>query len=181
MSESPVKIERRGPVGLLTIDRADRRNALSRETLFALGRLGRELVADASVRAFQRAAMQWAYIVRNRRRWAGRDALVRDQADDAQKLLQRHFQVGRADLGAVAQARVAQVAIPFRTETEGWENRLFPWEFVLSAATRPSPQAQPLTMMRQLVPHGSTAGVARPPRTVLYVEAGPDGVAGVPF
>jgi methylglutaconyl-CoA hydratase len=51
MSASPVKIERRGPVGLLTIDRADRRNALSRETLFALGRLGRELVADASVRA----------------------------------------------------------------------------------------------------------------------------------
>ncbi len=53
MSEqpSPVKLERRGGVGLLLIDRADRRNALSRETLFALGRLGRELVDDVSVRA----------------------------------------------------------------------------------------------------------------------------------
>src|SRR3954470_2809800 len=49
--QDPVKIERRGPVGILTIDRADRRNALSRDTLFALGRLGRELVADATVRA----------------------------------------------------------------------------------------------------------------------------------
>lgn len=53
MSEdkSPVKIERRGPVGVMTIDRADRRNALSRDTLLALGRLGRELVADPDVRA----------------------------------------------------------------------------------------------------------------------------------
>lgn len=49
--QSPVKIERRGAVGVLLIDRADRRNALSRETLYGLGRLGRELIADPSVRA----------------------------------------------------------------------------------------------------------------------------------
>jgi methylglutaconyl-CoA hydratase len=49
-SQDPVKIERRGPVGILTIDRADRRNALSRDTLYAFGRLGRELIADATVR-----------------------------------------------------------------------------------------------------------------------------------
>jgi methylglutaconyl-CoA hydratase len=48
---SPVRLDRRGAVGVLTIDRADRRNALSRETLYALGRLGRELVADAAVHA----------------------------------------------------------------------------------------------------------------------------------
>src|SRR3954471_24414267 len=47
---SPVRLDRRGAVGVLTIDRADRRNALSRETLYALGRLGRELVADPAVR-----------------------------------------------------------------------------------------------------------------------------------
>lgn len=47
----PVKLERRGPVGVLTIDRADRRNALSRDTLYALGRLGRELTEDPTVRA----------------------------------------------------------------------------------------------------------------------------------
>jgi methylglutaconyl-CoA hydratase len=47
----PVKLERRGAVGVLTLDRADRRNALSRDTLYALGRLGRELVADPAVRA----------------------------------------------------------------------------------------------------------------------------------
>lgn len=50
MSE-PVLYERRGAVAVLTLDRADRRNALSRDTLFALGRLGREAVADPDVRA----------------------------------------------------------------------------------------------------------------------------------
>jgi enoyl-CoA hydratase/carnithine racemase len=52
MSDSdPVRLDRRGAVAVLTLDREARRNALSRDTLYALGRLGRELIADASVRA----------------------------------------------------------------------------------------------------------------------------------
>lgn len=52
MSEAPpVRVERRGSVGVLVLDRAPVRNALSRATLFELGRLGRELVEDPSVRA----------------------------------------------------------------------------------------------------------------------------------
>src|SRR5262249_24943505 len=50
-ASSPVCLERRGAVAVLTINRADRRNALSRDTLYALGRLGRELIADEAVRA----------------------------------------------------------------------------------------------------------------------------------
>lgn len=50
-STSPVKLERRGRVGVLVLDRPDRRNALSRDALYALGRLGRELVADPEIRA----------------------------------------------------------------------------------------------------------------------------------
>lgn len=49
--DNPVLIERRGPIGILTIDRPERLNALSRPTLYALGRLGAELVADAAIRA----------------------------------------------------------------------------------------------------------------------------------
>jgi methylglutaconyl-CoA hydratase len=49
--QAPVKLELRGPVAVLTLDREDRRNALSRETLFAFGRLGREAIADPGVRA----------------------------------------------------------------------------------------------------------------------------------
>lgn len=51
MTDSPVRLELRGAVGVLFLDRPDRRNALSRDTLYALGRLGRELVADPQVRA----------------------------------------------------------------------------------------------------------------------------------
>ncbi|WP_433930783.1 enoyl-CoA hydratase-related protein [Sorangium sp. So ce119] len=52
MSEAPpVKLDRRGAVAVLTIDRADRRNALSRDALLAFGRLGRELADDPEVRA----------------------------------------------------------------------------------------------------------------------------------
>jgi methylglutaconyl-CoA hydratase len=51
MEEVPVLLERRGPVGILTIDRDSRLNALSRATLYALGRLGKELVDDPTVRA----------------------------------------------------------------------------------------------------------------------------------
>ena len=49
--ENPVRCERRGRVGILTIDRPARHNALSRATLYALGRHGRELIADDDVRA----------------------------------------------------------------------------------------------------------------------------------
>jgi enoyl-CoA hydratase/carnithine racemase len=50
-ASSPVRLERRGAVGILTLDRPDRRNSLSRDTLLAIGRLGRELSADEGVRA----------------------------------------------------------------------------------------------------------------------------------
>lgn len=51
MDDSPVKLERRGAVAVLRIDRETRRNALSRDTLLAFGKLGRECVADPEVRA----------------------------------------------------------------------------------------------------------------------------------
>src|ERR1700760_4061754 len=50
-SETPVLLERRGNVGVLTLNRENVRNALSRETLRALGRLGKQLVDDPEVRA----------------------------------------------------------------------------------------------------------------------------------
>ena len=49
--DAPVSLTRHGRVAVLTLDREARMNALSRATLLALGRLGRELADDASVRA----------------------------------------------------------------------------------------------------------------------------------
>jgi enoyl-CoA hydratase/carnithine racemase len=47
---SPVALSRHGSIAILTINRPDRLNALSLPTLLALGRLGRECVADPAVR-----------------------------------------------------------------------------------------------------------------------------------
>jgi enoyl-CoA hydratase/carnithine racemase len=47
----PVSVEQRGAVAIWTIDRPDRANALSRSTLLALGKLARESITNASIRA----------------------------------------------------------------------------------------------------------------------------------
>jgi enoyl-CoA hydratase/carnithine racemase len=45
-----VRLERRGAAAIVTIDRPDQRNALSRQAVLDLGRIGRELAADDTVR-----------------------------------------------------------------------------------------------------------------------------------
>jgi enoyl-CoA hydratase/carnithine racemase len=47
----PVRVEQRGAVAVWTIERESRRNALSRATLLALGKLAREAAANPSIRA----------------------------------------------------------------------------------------------------------------------------------
>jgi len=47
----PIRVEQRGAVAIWTIDRQDRSNSLSRDTLLAFGRLTREAEANASIRA----------------------------------------------------------------------------------------------------------------------------------
>lgn len=50
-SETGVKVERRGALAIWTIDRPDRRNALSRAVVREIGRLSRAAASDASLRA----------------------------------------------------------------------------------------------------------------------------------
>ena len=47
----PVRVERRLGLAIVILDRPERMNALSRAAVEALGRIGRELSTDASVRA----------------------------------------------------------------------------------------------------------------------------------
>lgn len=49
--DHPVKLERRGGVAIVTIDRPERMNALSRGALLAFEELGRTIFADSSLRA----------------------------------------------------------------------------------------------------------------------------------
>jgi methylglutaconyl-CoA hydratase len=45
-----VRLERRGTAAIVTLDRPDQRNALSRDTVLDLGRIGRELANDDGLR-----------------------------------------------------------------------------------------------------------------------------------
>ena len=47
----PIRVEQRGTVAVWTLDRPERMNALSREVLFAFGRLAREAATNASIKA----------------------------------------------------------------------------------------------------------------------------------
>ena len=51
MSQAPVSLSQRGGAAIITIDRPDRMNALSRDTLLLLGAHARAAIADANVRA----------------------------------------------------------------------------------------------------------------------------------
>ena len=47
----PVTLDKKGGAAILTLDREERMNALSRATLLAFGRIGRELALDPALRA----------------------------------------------------------------------------------------------------------------------------------
>jgi len=51
MSTPPVSLSRRGTAAILTIERPDRLNSLSRDTLLTLGQLARQAIAEREVRA----------------------------------------------------------------------------------------------------------------------------------
>jgi methylglutaconyl-CoA hydratase len=51
VADDPVRVEQRGAVAVWTLDRPDRMNALSRDTLLALGKLARAVATDGAVRA----------------------------------------------------------------------------------------------------------------------------------
>jgi hypothetical protein len=97
--------------------------------------------ADA-IRTLQRAAMQWTYVLRNRERWAALPVTVKNQAERARALLES-LGLSDADLQRVAADRIAQVAIPFTSEADGWEARIF-----RGSSSSPAPRGKRATASR---------------------------------
>ena len=81
-------------------------------------------------------------------------------------------------LADLAGGEVVQVSVPYRTEDEGWETRIFPWEYVIAGATRElraKRGVQSVLIVRHLE-------VQRPlrqrsaPRRLSVVESAPGGL-----
>lgn len=94
---------------------------------------------------FQTAAMQWSYVARNRERWR---ADGQDPAQGEDGPLQGYLSPDELD--RIARAEIVEVSLPWSAvESEGWEYRIFPWEYALSAITR-SRRTRSLTIIRHL-------------------------------
>lgn len=120
-----------------------------------------------------RDAMVQGYKVRNRQRWATDGDLDASMDSPLSKVLTPN------DLSRIAKAGVVEVSIPWSDsegEAWGWPARIMPWEFVLSAATRPYRDG-PLTVIRRL----NTGPHRRPTQpllqSALLIAAAPGALA----
>lgn len=90
-----VNVERRGPAAVVTLNRPDRRNALDRATVDDLGRVGRELGRDATLRGVVLTAAG------DRAFCAGADLKEREgMSDDAVRAMLDAYRVELAWLGS---------------------------------------------------------------------------------
>ena len=122
-------------------------------------------------RQFQKAAMRWTYIIRNRERWNDLPSSTQEQGRRARRDL-LSLGVPEAALDSVAREGVVEVVVPFHSEDEGWEARIFPWEYVISGATREQRQGTPLTVVRHLHVRGAAPRTGVPSKA-LYLESAP--------
>jgi hypothetical protein len=120
------------------------------------------LAADAS---------RWSHIVGNRRRWADSKTASDDLADQSRNDLIK-YGFTPEHLQQVADADLVEVSVPYQTEERGWEGRVFPWEYILTAATRSLRQEKPLTVVRHLKKNGPPPR-ARPLEKLLLVVSAP--------
>ncbi len=124
---------------------------------------------SAALAELQRRCVEWTYTVRNRSRWIRSPVGSADQDKRAGEFL-RDVGVSEQGMRQLAVDGLARVCIPFTSEAEGWEARILPWEFILSAATR-AQRSGPMVVTRWL------KCKARPTVTdlgkVLFVESAP--------
>jgi hypothetical protein len=84
--------------------------------------------------SFQRQALHWCYALRNRERWNTTSDAVGEQRR-AMCELAAQLGLTAEHLTRIADAGLVEVDIPWTREEAGWELRIFPWEFLLAAAT----------------------------------------------
>jgi len=119
-------------------------------------------------------AWRWNYALQNRSRWASRGEAAKRQRDEVRELV---TQLGLTDaaLTRIVDSGLVEVSVPFQREDEGWEFRIFPWEYVLATATRSRRMAlqSELTVVRHL--DRGKQPKDRCQDRFLYVESAPPG------
>lgn len=100
---------------------------------------------------FQHQALRWSYALRNRERWNTQRDALKAQQDEIRRLA-TELGLKPHHLDRIAKAGIVEVDIPWFSESEGWELRIFPWEFMLATATLEGRwrSDQPLTVVRHL-------------------------------
>lgn len=137
---------------------------------------GRDICRVQPGRRLQRTAMEWTYVLRNRRGWTSTTPRADGQGLRARRALEA-LGVNEDALTQIAAAGVAEVEAVYQSEKQGWEARILPWEHLLAAATRPLRDGRALTVVRRLKSAHGAHGV-RAPQKVLYVESAPCGLRG---
>ena len=109
------------------------------------GDKGQPIELRPEPKAFQAAAMRWSYVVRNRERWRTGGE---DPGQGADGPLHQEL---APHLERIANAAIIEVSVPGGAdEREGWEYRVFPWEYALAAATHRQRSGRPLLVVRHL-------------------------------
>ncbi|WP_374566554.1 hypothetical protein [Ideonella sp.] len=117
---------------------------------------------------FQTAAMQWSYVARTRERWRTDG---QDPAQGEGGPLQSYLSAD--DIDRIARAEIVEVSLPGSViEERGWEYRVFPWEYVLSAITR-TRRSRSLTIIRHLRVEGASADASVRLQRPAIVESAP--------
>ncbi|MFK7960150.1 MAG: hypothetical protein AB8G96_06455 [Phycisphaerales bacterium] len=122
-----------------------------------LGAPGVPAILIAGTRVLESAAMRWTYIVAHRSSW--NEGARRDEKAQQARQQIIDFGVTPAQLAELAAAGLVQVTVPYDNESTNWAARIMPWEYLLSAATRPD-RTSGLTVIRHL---DRRNGVVDPP------------------
>ena len=112
------------------------------------------------VKELQRQAIRWTHVVRNRARWIGTPSLAKQQDENAREFL-AFLGINDAQREQLALAGNIRVSVPYTEEQHGWEARILPWEFLLSAGTRDL-RTGSLVVTRSLLQQPATAPAVPP-------------------
>jgi hypothetical protein len=118
-------------------------------TLILRGRHSQIKIEGVTDNKLYPLACWWNDIVGNRQRM-GRKAEAKLKEEAVQQFVKLAFHSHMSQLEVIAAWDVIEVEIPWRSENVGWAARVFPWEDVLSMATKPYRGSRCVTVVRYL-------------------------------